>query len=407
MALSYSTPGVYVEEVATGGRPISALGTSTAAFIGAAPLSNARVNEAIPVNNWSQFVRTFTGENTPSTDLARAVHGFFDNGGTRCYVVNIGNAKSIVGDARKRTGLSVLETVDDVAIVAAPGYTDIASYDGIITHCKTMGDRIAILDPPQEVGVEDIDNLTKVAQVSGGGGEEGETSAKRKKDQGYRPPSNDRAAFYFPWIKIREPLASGNVIVNAAPSGHVAGVYARSDFTYGVHKAPANELINGALGLNYQITRQEQAPLNEAGVNCIRYFPDSGIRIWGARTLASDAQWRYVNVRRLFLMVMKSIERGTNWTVFEPNDERTWKAIERDIRAFLMLLWRDGALKGTTPEQAFYVKCDAETNPPEVINAGRLVTEIDMAPVKPAEFIIFRIGQWDGGAEVETEGEGE
>jgi phage tail sheath protein FI len=221
-----------------------------------------------------------------------------------------------------------------------------------------------------------------------------------------RPRETDCAAFYFPWITARDPLSSG-VIVKTPPSGHLAGVYARTDAIRGVHKAPANEPIRGALDLCYKVTREEQGELNAAGVNCLRFFPDAGIRIWGARTLAAEAsEWRYISVRRLFNMVEESIENGTRWTVFECNDSRTWKSIERDIRAFLTLVWRDGALKGETPDQAFFVKCDEETNPAEVIDAGRLVTEIGIAPVKPAEFIIFRIFQWIGGGPEEESGAG-
>lgn len=404
MALSYNSPGVYVEEVTSGTRPIEAVGTSIAAFVGVAPKIDACVNEAVAVNNWTQFVKIFSGDGDNSTDLARAVYGFFNNGGARCYVVNVGREKKIIADERKRTGVNVLEPIEDISIIAAPGFSDPVSYDALISHCKNVRGRIAILDPPEQA---DIDQLKKVVQVKNAteavdNDGESTSSRHRKQSTGLRPPSSDLATFYFPWIKSRDPLAKGSPVVNTAPSGHIAGIYARSDSLHGVHKAPANETINGALGLCYQISRSEQGGLNEVGVNCIRYFPDSGIRVWGARTLSSDPQWRYINVRRLFLMIIKSIERGTNWVVFEPNDERTWKSIERDTRAFLMLLWRDGALKGNTPEQAFYVKCDSETNPPEVINAGRLITEIGIAPVKPAEFIIFRIGQWEGGSEVET-----
>ncbi|MDX5332721.1 MAG: phage tail sheath family protein, partial [Gammaproteobacteria bacterium] len=162
---------------------------------------------------------------------------------------------------------------------------------------------------------------------------------------------------------------------------------------------PANEPIRQALGLTYQVTHAEQGELNRSGVNCIRFFSDSGILIWGARTLDDAAsEYRYIPVRRTMLALKESIQDGTRWAVFEPNDENTWKTVERDIRAFLTLQWRAGALMGTTPEQAFYVKCDAETNPQEVIDAGQMVTEIGVAPVKPAEFVIFRISQWSGEA---------
>ena len=189
------------------------------------------------------------------------------------------------------------------------------------------------------------------------------------------------------------------------PSGHIAGIWARTDATRGVHKAPANEMVRGALNLTYQLTRAELGVLNPQGVNCIRLFPSAGILVWGARTLAeSSSEYRYLNVRRLVNMIEESIDEAMRWVVFEPNDQSLWKRIRRDVGAFLTMLWRDGALKGATPEEAFFVKCDEETNPPEVINEGRVVTLIGIAPVKPAEFVIFRISQWEGGTEVESEG---
>ena len=204
-------------------------------------------------------------------------------------------------------------------------------------------------------------------------------------------------AYYFPWIEVYDPQ-KGNVF--QPPSGYMAGVYARSDAERGVHKAPANELVRGALGLKYSITKGEQDILNPKGINCIRFFKNRGIRVWGARTISSDPSWRYINVRRLFNMVEASIELGTQWVVFEPNDHKLWKRVERTITAFLLMVWRSGALLGKTPEEAFYVKCDEETNPPEVIDAGQLICEIGMCPVKPAEFVIFRIGQMAAGGDV-------
>jgi uncharacterized protein len=168
-----------------------------------------------------------------------------------------------------------------------------------------------------------------------------------------------------------------------------------------VHKAPANEIVRGALGLKYNVSKGEQDLLNPKGINAIRTMQGGAIRIWGARTLSTDASWKYINVRRLFIMVESSIEAATQWVVFEPNDHRLWKRVTRTITSFLTLIWRNGALMGTSPDQAFYVKCDEETNPPEVVDAGQLVVEIGLAPVKPAEFVIFRIGQMASGGGVE------
>jgi hypothetical protein len=180
----------------------------------------------------------------------------------------------------------------------------------------------------------------------------------------------------------------------------MAGVWGRSDDTRGVHKAPANEVVRGVLSLETAITKAEHDLLNPTGINVIRAFPGRGIRIWGARTLSSDPSWRYLNVRRLFNYIEGSILLGTQWVVFEPNDLDLWQRIRRTINAFLLRVWRDGALFGATPEQAFYVKCDAETNPPEVVDAGQVIVEIGICPVKPAEFVVFRLSQFSGGADL-------
>jgi hypothetical protein len=180
----------------------------------------------------------------------------------------------------------------------------------------------------------------------------------------------------------------------------MAGIWARNDNTRGVHKAPANEVVAGATGLANNVTKGEQDTLNPVGINCIRAFPGMGIRVWGARTLASNPSWRYLNVRRLFNYVEKSIERGTQWIVFEPNEPMLWARIRRDVSAFLSTVWSTGALFGGSPAEAFYVKCDEELNPPAIRDLGQLIIEIGMAPVKPAEFVIFRISQWSPGAEV-------
>ena len=401
----YLAPGIYVEEVSGGARPIEAVGTSTGGFVGVTPDPTKHLNEPVAINNWAQFKREFVSEGSESTPLSHAVFGFLQNGGSRCYVVNVGEGNPITGGGRGRTGLEVLEQIDEIAIVAAPGYTDAASYDAVLTHCEKLEDRVAILDAPRTV--QAINQLTRVAavEVPDDEGGEGGGEAEEGRGPGLRARDSDGGygAFYFPWITISDPLAP-NKLVNVAPSGHIAGIWARNDATRGVHKAPANEGVRGALNLTYRLTRAEQGGLNQAGVNCIRFFATEGIRVWGARTLAGDPEWRYLNVRRLFNMIKESIAQNTRWIVFEPNDYTLWKSIRRDISAFLTVLWRDGALMGRTPEEAFFVKCDDETNPPEIIDQGKVVTLIGIAPVKPAEFIIFRISQHQAGTEVETEG---
>jgi uncharacterized protein len=393
MATSYLSPGVYVEEVDRGTKPLEMGGTSTVAFLGEGTVGP--VNEPVLCTNWSQFTKHF-GDFQNSEYLAHAVYGFFNNGGGRCFVLNVGNWEEISKPGKKgedakpkfaskaalyigsdngpgtRTGLKALEDVDEVNVVCAPGQTDPVVQDAVLTHCESMRYRFAILDSPEVIEKGGVDKLPK-------------------------PRDSKYGGYYFPWLEVYDPF-KGNIFM--PPSGYMAGIYARSDAERGVHKAPANEIVRGAIGLRYNITRGEQDLLNPKGINCIREFPNRGIRVWGARTVSSDASWRYINVRRLFNMVEQSIELGTQWVVFEPNDHRLWKRVTRDIGAFLLRLWRQGALFGKSPEEAFYVKCDEETNPPEVIDAGQMICEIGMCPVKPAEFVIFRIGQMPAGGDV-------
>jgi uncharacterized protein len=408
----YLTPGIYMEEVSTGPKPIQPVGTNTAAFVGRAPNADAHLGEAVAVNNWTQFIREFVPtEGGSSTNLSHAVAGFFQNGGSRCYIVNIRDGDPVAGSDRpRRSGLKLLEEVDEVSIVAAPGYTDAASYEALISHAENMRYRVAILDAPEEVRDTDLLKTATAAPVPIKGGK-----GDAAKDSGAPPPSAPPAglrprtspsgygAFYFPWIVVPDVLSPKAELGTAPPCGHVAGIWARTDAKRGVHKAPANEPVRGALNVTYRVTPEEQGQLNSNGVNCIRFFPQLGITVWGARTVAEAAsEWRYLNVRRLFIMIEQSIVNSTNYVVFEPNDRSLHKQIRRDISAFLTLVWRDGALVGATPEEAFFVKCDEETNPPEVVDAGQVITLIGIAPVKPAEFIVFRIGQQASGAKVET-----
>jgi phage tail sheath protein FI len=210
------------------------------------------------------------------------------------------------------------------------------------------------------------------------------------------------AALYYPWIKVANPRDRGNPIL-VPPCGHVMGVWARTDETRGVYKAPANEVPRGVIGLGYETNFREQELLNPLGINCIRTFPNRGIRIWGARTLVEPdkTEWRYISVRRLISYIEKSIELGTQWVVFEPNDEDLWARVRRTVSNFLERIWREGALFGSSPQQAFYVKCDEELNPPETRILGRLYIEVGVCPVRPAEFVIFRVSQWNGMADDE------
>ncbi len=517
MSPEYLSPGVYVEEVDRGSKPIEGVGTAVAAFVGFA--ESGPVNEPTFIANWTEFVNTYGGF-IKGGYLANAVYGYFLNGGGRCFVTrlpggdkeeaaeqkaiaalpsgaqpsidslsvtaleagpagadisvevtkptgeDIGedlfnlkvsrgsteevfenltfskakgarnvvevvnkesklirvaektttlsmaekmpspgkytlsvieetstalaplSADEIVGDATERTGVSGFEVCEEITMVCAPDVMALyqaghISMEGVkavqlamIAHCENMKDRFAIIDCPPGMNPQQINDW-------------------RMNEAGY---DTKYGALYYPWIKVADPTGDSESIL-VPPSGYLAGIYARSDNERGVHKAPANEVIRGALGVEKQITKSEQDLLNPNGVNCIRVFPGRGIRVWGARTLSSDASWRYINVRRLFNFVEESIKNGTQWVVFEPNDQMLWSRIRRDISAFLTTVWSSGALFGRTPAEAFYVKCDEENNPPATRDLGQVIIEIGMAPVKPAEFVIFRISQWASGGD--------
>ena len=512
MATAYLTPGIYVEEVSSGPKPIEGVGTAVAAFLGIA--EKGPVGQAVMISNWTQFTEAFGGF-IPGAYLAHAVYAYFNNGGSICFVVRIGsedggtaeapkaevqllakgegNAPSIKatakdaskqdglavevspgeddtfnitvkgggteekyegltlgrgaknvfdvvnkasalvqleelrisgatladrvptagqfplmvpstmsleaaatspdvyqGNTADRTGLGGLEAIDQVTMVAAPDI--MAAYeagaldsDGVkaiqlamIAHCERMGDRVAIIDPPPGMNAQQIFDW-------------------RQNTAGY---DSNYAALYYPWIQVANPTpGAASTTMLMPPSAHLAGVWARNDSTRGVHKAPANEIVRGALSVELNVTHAEQGILNPVGINCIRSFPGRGIRVWGARTLSSDPEWRYINVRRLFNYVEKSIEGGTQWVVFEPNDFTLWQKVKRDVGNFLTTVWMQGALFGRTKEEAFFVKCDDENNPQATRDAGQLYIDIGIAPVKPAEFVIFRIGQYTPGAE--------
>lgn len=504
MAPSYLTPGVYVEELPSAGRPIAGVGTSIAAFIGFAEMGPR--NKPTLVTNWAQFQSKFGGLRKEYY-LAHSVYGYFNNGGGVAYIVNVAaplaprgevaategdkpafevyaikeglkagdvsvevadfkadpdsklpldpeagtpfsinikaagkdvetfgplnmsresaqyvetvvngasqyvwldipasksailpapkagstdlaapaaaalDTNAVSGDIRERSGIAGLEAVEDVTIVCAPdlmsaynrGLIDedalIALQKAMVEHCERMGNRVAIVDSPLGLDPQEIKAWR---------------SEKLMVDSSY-------AALYYPWIKV---LGPDGKLMAVPPSGHMAGIWARTDNERGVHKAPANEVVRGAVQMTQDITGGEQSILNPDGINCIRSFGAMGLRVWGARTLAaSDASWKYINVRRLFNYVEASIKGGTNWAVFEPNDFSLWQRLKRDITSFLLGPYRNGAFFGATQDQAFFVKCDAENNPPDQIDAGMVVVEIGICPVKPAEFVIFRVQQ--------------
>ena len=505
---NYLAPGVYVEEVSSGSRPIEGVGTAVAGFVGFT--EKGPLSEPTLVTNWTQYTSVFGGF-VDNAYLPHAMYGYFQNGGGSAYVMRLPDgreeteervaraaipaagddkrsaftlrtlksaaaddisvsvvestqadgdtfridvlrngkveesfdnlttkrgpnnvatvisrnsklveledaktatvvapkkdavvpfattlpakaelsASSYVGDPIERTGLGGFEAIDEITMIAMPdimsayqrGLVDAdvvkAVQLAMIAHCERMADRVAILDTPPGMNSQQARDW-------------------RTEFAGY---DSKFATLYWPWIQVMDP-GSGTKI-SLPPSAHIAGVWARNDATRGVHKAPANETVRGVVSLQTVISRAEQEILNPLGVNCLRAFPGQGIRVWGARTLSSDPEWRYVNVRRLFNFIEESILSGTNWVVFEPNDEYLWAAVRRVVGAFLHRVWRSGALIGRSAGEAYFVKCDGENNPPESRDTGHLVVEIGVAPVKPAEFVVFRIAQLPQGGALE------
>lgn len=513
---TYTAPGVYVEEVPSSQKVLSAAPTAVAAFVGfteSYPTDNPNDPEGLTprlVTSWTQYEQLY-GSFAPGAMLPLSVYGYFQNGGSLAYIVRVPNntpagqpstaalpaadrslgtplsiesvepdavlsiavssdepeddsaeptftidvledgvivesfpglglsgksdaasvinktstkirvkvdlaegadlsaqlelmrpgtyslakaapvpvpvsGRTFAGSETSRRGINGLAIAEDVTMVIVPdlvtaatkddGSVDLAMWKAVqtslIAHCEQHTNRMAVLDAPPGMTPQQIKEWRSDVAMY---------------DSAF-------AAMYYPWIKVENPIGvNGDREVYVPPSGHVAGVWARTDDERGVWKAPANDTIRGVLDVERSITQNEQSLLNPIGINCIRPFGVRGIRIWGARTLSSDTDWNYVNVRRLFNMVEKTILDGTQWAVFEPNDVTLWEGVKRTLNAFLRGLWSQGALFGATADEAFFVKCDAETNPPESIDQGKLVVEVGLAPVKPAEFVIFRIAQ--------------
>lgn len=391
----YLSPGVYVEEIPSGLNVIAGVSTSVAGFIGLVgktvvmPLQpgkfEKKANSTEPdptkpiryaaapagepqlITSWEAFKTNFGDFQNDNSILAHAVYGFFNNGGTRCWVVRLDTAT--LTTAGVKTALAAFEAIDEISLVVAPGASEAASQQAVVDHCTNMGDRFAILDGQRTPNDYTVDLIKGTVQ------------------------GNDYAAMYFPYIQVYDPTSDGLIYV--PPSGHMAGVYARVDAQRGVHKAPANESIRGVVGLEWRLSKADQDGLNPAGINIIREM-NGRILVWGARTMSNKAEWNYINVRRLFLFLRESLDEGTQWVVFEPNDRNLWAKIRLNATAFLTTVWKDGALFGSSPAEAFFVRCDDSTNPSAVRDLGQVITEIGVAVTKPAEFVIFRISQWAG-----------
>ena len=282
-----------------------------------------------------------------------------------------------VADATAKSGLAAFEDLEDISIVAAPGYSQgysngnllrvaqIQAY--LISHCERMRYRIAVLDSPDDQTVGGVRAFR--GQVD-----------------------STHGALYYPWVRVVDPVTEDEMIL--PPSGFVAGIYARNDVEKGVHKAPANEVVRMAVGFEFLLNKAQQDVLNPEGVNCFRFFEGRGYRLWGARTISSDPEWKYVNLRRYFAYLERSLEKGTQWVVFENNHEPLWANVRRTVEDFLFNEWKSGHLMGEKPQEAYFVRCDRSTMTQNDIDNGRLICLIGVAAVRPAEFVIFRIGQW-------------
>ncbi len=385
--LSYQqkAPGVYREDLFPTPAPV--LLTGVPVFLGFAEKGPENTPQRLTL--WPQFVESF-GEKLADGYLASAVHGFFSNGGRFCYGLRL-----LTMDALEQ-GLEAVEPFGDIDLVCAPDLArDIVRLQEtdplrraqvleglvqklslqqqlILEHCDQMGNRFAILDAQPIASSTDLPKILE----------------QRRKLKGIN------GALYAPWLKTEE----GSLV---PPCGHVAGTYARGDRDIGVHQAPANMVLEDVLDLSPNLSNADWVALNlqaeVAGVNCLRALPGRGFRVWGARTLSQNMAWRYINARRLLLTVGRWVELNLADVAFEPNEFSLWVRIERELTAYLESLAQQGALKGRVPEEAFYIKCDAETNPPEVREAGQIVTEIGLAPTTPNEFIVVRLIHGDSG----------
>ncbi|MGD3113005.1 phage tail sheath family protein [Streptomyces sp. YGL11-2] len=423
-------PGAHVTEKPGGVRTITGASTSVPAFLGytrvspkddpraaVEPYTDAERRTPQLVRGWREFVVRYSMEGltqeraeatTPKDrnalercfTLAEAVYGFFANGGRSCYVVGFTDptqpvtAAALAGSAEDRTGLGGLVTEPGVSMVAVPslwemtravpateGPVVVSPADGkvlieaVLKHCTEMRNRLALVDPPPGLLPGAVETFAN-----------GQLAA----------PTTDDAAFtalYYPWVAV--PGIDGRRRT-VPPCGHMAGVWARTDAERGVFKAPANEAPRGVLEIPVLLTDEEQGALNAVGVNCLRAFPGRGLLVWGARTRSTTRDWKYLSVRRLVCFLRDSIELSSKWAVFEPNDERLWGALRHAVSTFLMDQWRQGALVGRTPEEAFQVVCDESNNPREKRDEGEVHCDIGVAPVRPAEFVHFDVAQIAG-----------
>ncbi|MBD1873783.1 phage tail sheath family protein [Nodosilinea sp. FACHB-131] len=377
MAQTYLTPGVHWEQHFS--PPAPSFLTGVPVFLGLA--ERGEVDSPKLLTHWPQYGEMF---GLGASTLPDAVQGFFGNGGRACYVLRLRDLVDL--EKALAAGLEAIASLDTIDLVCAPDLADHRSdrsqlltlQQAMLDHCEEMGDRFAILDAPAQATLADVQAHQKALSHHG---------------------ASRNGALYYPWIQVQRlnPAAAAHM----PPCGHIAGIYAQSDGDTGVHKAPANVVINGAVDVSVDLSNVDQSRLNPiaqgAGVNCIQVLPGRGIRLWGARTLSEVTAWRHVNVRRLFLMVGRWVDRNLSAFAFEPNDLMLWIRIERELTAYLESLLAQGMLQGNSPEEAFFIKCDAEINTPEVLDRGMVITEIGLAPTVPSEFIVVRLIQGETG----------
>ena len=374
MAAPYQAPGVYREDVFI--RPAAPLPTGVPGFVGFGAASPGDAREPVLLQRVEEMAGRFLPD--VASYLVDVVEGFFATGGLRCYVA--GAPASNDPEAALGRALDRLGPLADLDLIAMPDAMTLPQEAAqrvqgrAIRHCADQGNRFAILDAPREADPAGV--ARPIASWR--------TQAR----------ALENAALYYPWVKVMAGDAGATRAV--PPCGHVAGVFARCDERVGVFKAPANEALSGVLDLEFAVDSALQARLNPLGVNCLRAFAGRGMRVWGARTLSADPGWRYVSARRVFLTLVRWIERNLAWAALEPNTPQLWLRIQRELGAHLAGLWQAGALQGASAAEAFYVKCDAETNPPEEREQGRVVTELGLATALPAEFVVVRIVHREG-----------
>lgn len=375
----YLSPGVYAEETTYRARSIEAAPTNLTLFVGVLP--GDPDPEPRVVSGWQEFVDAWgnsscidlAGGVTSPNYLAYAAHAYFENGGKVLCVAPVGGTGKDPQAGDYAAALASSLAFADISLVHAPGASTWAQREAIedvlVAHVGDEPGRFLVLDPPAAQGL---------AQVR----------AQRAR------LDTSHAALYYPWVVANDALApAGAAPVALPPGGFMCGIHVRTAIEQGIHKPPTNSAVRGALDFETRLNKAQQEVLNPEGINCLRAFEGRGLRVWGARTTSSDPEWKYINVRRYFDYLQRSLDRGTRWAVFERNGEMLWGNLRSVIDAFLHDEWRNGALQGSKPEQAWFVRCDRSSMTQDDIDQGRLVCLVGIAPLRPAEFVIFRISQ--------------